>query len=102
MSKPWFGIQLDKKPLSPSFGHITNGNLSLTLSAIIAILIFDISNKQSFENVQKWLEEIHMHGNEAIRIILIGNKSDLNDLGKRAVTTEEAELLAATNGFKYI
>ncbi len=44
-----------------------------------AILVFDITDLQSFKDVQSWLKEISEYGNENISIILVGNKSDLKD-----------------------
>jgi small GTP-binding protein len=54
--------------------------------ADIAIFVFDLSNRTSFLNVNKWLEECkHCYG--TIQLFLIGNKTDASN---RAVTTEEA------------
>ena len=50
------------------------------------ILAYDINNKESFEKVQFWIEEIKSNIEEKIKYILIGTKCDLD---KRAVSEEE-------------
>ena len=41
------------------------------------ILVYDISSKESFANIQKWLEETRNYSNDKITPMLIANKSDL-------------------------
>ncbi len=53
-----------------------------------ALLVFDLTKKTSFENVDKWIVDLKTNGDEQISIILIGNKSDLEE--HRQVTQEEA------------
>jgi GTPase SAR1 family protein len=50
-------------------------------------MIYDISKPSSFENIQKWLQELRDHADINIAITLIGNKSDLKHL--RAVKYED-------------
>lgn len=57
-----------------SFRSITRGYYR---SAAAALLVYDITNVQSFKNVSKWLEEARMYGNPNLEVILVGNKSDL-------------------------
>lgn len=42
-----------------------------------AVLVYDISNKKSFEKLNFWLKEIKENSPEDIKIILLGNKKDL-------------------------
>ena len=42
-----------------------------------ALVVYDITKPQSFENVDKWLKEVRDHGAENMVLMLIGNKSDL-------------------------
>ena len=51
------------------------------------MVVYDISRKGTFENVDKWIEELKANGSEDVLIMLVGNKSDLED--KREVKTEE-------------
>lgn len=45
--------------------------------AIGVLLVYDISKRSSFENLDKWLNEVRDHADEKVEIILVGNKSDL-------------------------
>ncbi|XP_074587162.1 ras-related protein RGP1-like [Curcuma longa] len=60
--------------------------------AVGAMLIYDITKRQSFDHVARWLEELRSHADRNIVIMLIGNKSDLGSL--RAVPTEDAKEFA--------
>ena len=57
-----------------------------------ALLVYDISKAQTFENVKRWLKELRDHADANIVIMLVGNKSDLKHL--RAVPTASAEEFA--------
>lgn len=63
--------------------------------AVGALLVYDISKHQTYENVQRWLKELRDHADANIVIMLVGNKSDLRHL--RAVPTEEAKQFASTS-----
>ncbi len=41
------------------------------------IIVFDLTNINSLENIDQWFDNIHKYGNENIQKILVGNKSDL-------------------------
>jgi Ras-related protein Rab-11A len=56
------------------------------------MLVYDITKRQSFDHVARWLEELRGHADKNIVIMLIGNKSDLGTL--RAVPTEDAKEFA--------
>ncbi|KAK4414431.1 Ras-related protein RABA4d [Sesamum alatum] len=57
--------------------------------AVGAMLVYDITKRQSFDHVARWLEELRGHADKNIVIMLVGNKSDLESL--RSVTTEDAK-----------
>ena len=61
--------------------------------AVGALLVYDISKHQTYENVMRWLKELRDHADSNIVIMLVGNKSDLRHL--RAVPTEEAKQFAS-------
>ena len=61
-----------------------------------ALLVYDITKKESFRNVGRWLEEARQNGNQNMTIMLIGNKSDLGE--QRAVQREEGAKFAQDNG----
>lgn len=57
-----------------------------------AMLVYDITKRQSFDHVARWLEELRGHADKNIVIMLVGNKSDLGSL--RDVPTEDAKEFA--------
>ncbi len=65
-----------------------------------AFIVYDISKKTSFENIEKWLSDLKTNSDENLSIVLLGNKSDLVD--KREVTTEEGKEKAKINKFAFI
>jgi Ras-related protein Rab-2A len=64
-----------------------------------ALLVFDISRRQTFEHVTDWLNDLRQIAEPDIVVVLVGNKSDLaaGDENKREVTTTEAEEWARAN-----
>ncbi|KAK9289471.1 hypothetical protein L1049_007626 [Liquidambar formosana] len=60
--------------------------------AVGAMLVYDMTKRQSFDHMARWLEELRGHADKNIVIMLIGNKSDLGTL--RAVPVEDAEEFA--------
>ena len=68
--------------------------------AIGALLVYDITRKDTFIHVTKWLEEVRNNSSKTITVILIGNKKDLED--KRQVTYEEGEAFAKENGLMFL
>ena len=60
-------------------------------NAGIIILMFDLSKRESFSDLYYWIEEIRKHGNEETKILLIGNKSDLDREVGRMVIDEFVE-----------
>jgi len=64
------------------------------------IITFDLTNKESFENVRKWYDIINKVAVPNIILILVGNKADLND--ERQVSTEEGMGLAKELGIYYM
>ncbi|WCJ33950.1 hypothetical protein M5689_015279 [Euphorbia peplus] len=60
--------------------------------AVGAMLVYDMTKRQSFDHMSRWLEELRGHADKNIVIMLIGNKSDLGSL--RAVPVEDAQEFA--------
>lgn len=54
----------------------------------VAIVVFDITNRASFQSTSKWIEDVRSERGNDVIIVLVGNKADLSD--KRQVTLEEA------------
>ena len=60
--------------------------------AIGALLVYDITRKETFDHIKKWYEEVKLNGSKDVCCILIGNKKDLEE--QRQVKYEEGKQLA--------
>ena len=58
----------------------------------VAIVCYDITSHESFQHVEKWIEDARALREDDVLLILVGNKLDLED--RRQVTTEEAQAYA--------
>jgi len=56
------------------------------------LIVYDVTNRKSFNNVKCWLEEIHKYAPEDVNRLLVGTKSDLSL--ERAVSYDEGKELA--------
>lgn len=65
-----------------------------------ALLVYDITRRESFNHLEKWLEEARLNGNKNMTIMLIGNKSDLEH--RRVVSTDEGREFAERNGLVFM
>ncbi|XP_022728557.1 ras-related protein Rab11A-like isoform X2 [Durio zibethinus] len=68
--------------------------------AVGAMLVYDITKRQTFDHIPRWLEELRGHADKNIVIILIGNKSDLEN--QREVPTEDAKEFAQKEGLFFL
>ena len=64
-----------------------------------AIIVYDITNRESFKNINSWIEECKTSCPKNICMVLVGNKSDLED--KRIITKEEGLELAEKYGILF-
>ncbi|MHA2295479.1 MAG: GTP-binding protein [Candidatus Hodarchaeales archaeon] len=61
------------------------------LGCLGALLLFDVTRPDTFENIQSWVDEIWKNnGKGSIPIVLLGNKVDLRDQFPNHVTDEQA------------
>lgn len=58
--------------------------------AAAAVVVYDITNTETFLKAQFWVKELQKHGNPDIVVALVGNKADLED--QREVTREVSTL----------
>mmetsp|Transcript_18578 Transcript_18578/g.71705 ORF Transcript_18578/g.71705 Transcript_18578/m.71705 type:complete len:203 (-) Transcript_18578:121-729(-) len=65
-----------------------------------ALLVYDITRRETFDHLQSWLEDCKRYSNQNIVIMLIGNKSDLEN--KRSVSKEEGQEFANKNGLTFL
>jgi Ras-related protein Rab-2A len=99
-------ITIDNKPIKlqiwdtagqESFRSITR---SYYRGAAGALLVYDITRRETFNHLASWLDDARQHANSNMTIMLIGNKSDLAH--RRAVSTEEGEQFAKENGLVFM
>eukprot|EP00914_Ancora_sagittata_P005781 GHVO01011700.1.p1 GENE.GHVO01011700.1~~GHVO01011700.1.p1 ORF type:complete len:209 (-),score=21.24 GHVO01011700.1:335-961(-) len=79
-----------------SFRSITR---SYYRGAAGALLVYDISRRDTFNHLARWLEEVRQNSHPNMTIILIGNKCDLE---RREVTTEEGERFARQHSLVFL
>eukprot|EP01116_Phalansterium_solitarium_P001480 TRINITY_DN1126_c0_g1_i1.p1 TRINITY_DN1126_c0_g1~~TRINITY_DN1126_c0_g1_i1.p1 ORF type:complete len:200 (-),score=0.97 TRINITY_DN1126_c0_g1_i1:121-720(-) len=60
----------------------------------------DITRRETFDHLADWLEDCRKYSSSNITIMLIGNKSDLEE--KRAVSKQEGEAFAKANGLLFL
>ena len=68
--------------------------------AAAAIVVFDVTNKDSFSGAKTWVKELQRRGDANCVIALAGNKADL--IEQRKVSKEVAEAYAAENGILFM
>ena len=73
---------------------------NLFLKAQGIIVLFDISNETSFINLKSWMNQIKEECSEDLAIILVGNKSDLED--KRVINKKRAMNFANKENLEYL
>jgi len=80
-----------------SFRSITR---SYYRGAAGALLVYDITRRETFNHLTTWLEDARQHSNSNMVIMLIGNKSDLE--ARRDVKKEEGEAFAREHGLIFM
>ncbi|XP_072267374.1 ras-related protein Rab-10-like isoform X2 [Pyxicephalus adspersus] len=63
------------------------------------LLVYDITNTNSFENISLWMRDIKMKAGEEVEVVLLGNKCDKED--EREVSKERGEKLAWEYGIPF-
>ncbi len=65
----------------------------------LAFILYSITDKKSFDDIEKWVKELRTNCSPDIKIILIGNKNDLEEY--RIISKSEGENLCKKFGFEY-
>ncbi|KAL4587687.1 hypothetical protein LXL04_000561 [Taraxacum kok-saghyz] len=68
--------------------------------AVGALLVYDITKRPTFDNLQRWLRELREHADANIVLMMAGNKSDLNHA--RAVAEEDGQSFAEKEGLLFL
>jgi GTPase SAR1 family protein len=63
----------------------------------ILMIVYDITNKKSFDAIDMWLREVSKYGGDTLPVVIVGNKADKKSA--RTVTKEEAENWTKQRGF---
>ena len=87
-----FRIQIWDTAGQENFRSITRAYYK---NSVCALVVYDISSRDSFNNVGTWVEDCKNQSPKTIFMALVGNKSDLED--KRAVSYEEGKDFADKN-----
>ena len=69
-------------------------------NAVGAVLVFSLTDKQSFEDLDAWMNDIHALCASNAVVLVVGNKSDLRD--ERCVSESDAQSFAERHGIEYI
>lgn len=64
------------------------------------VLIYDVTDARTFENVENWFQTVTQHANEDAQIFLVGNKSD--DEENRQVSKEQGQNLASNLNIPFL
>ena len=64
------------------------------------IVVYDVTNQESFDNVRTWLQEIDCYASENVNKLLVGNKCDLTT--KKVVDCTTAKKYAEELGFTFL
>jgi len=67
----------------------------------VAVVVYDVTNRASFLNTSKWVEDVRAERGNDVVICLVGNKTDLGN-DKRQVTTEEGEEKASKDDLLFM
>ena len=65
----------------------------------VAVIVFDVTNKQTFTSLDKWIEDVRNERGNSVVVAVVGNKTDKTD--ERCISREEAEAKAKQYGAMY-
>uniref|UniRef100_A0A3P8YK96 small monomeric GTPase n=1 Tax=Esox lucius TaxID=8010 RepID=A0A3P8YK96_ESOLU len=99
-------IELDEKKIKLQIWDTAGQERFRTITtayyrgAMGIMLVYDITNEKSFENIKNWIRNIEEHASSDVERMILGNKCDMND--KRQVSKERGEKLAIDYGIKFL
>ncbi|XP_062317562.1 ras-related protein Rab-8B-like isoform X1 [Osmerus eperlanus] len=64
------------------------------------MLVYDISNEKSFENIKNWIRNIEEHASSDVEMMILGNKCDMTE--RRQVSKDRGEKVAIDFGVKFL
>ena len=96
-----FNVKMDEKVIKLQIWDTCGQELYRSLitnfyrNSSLAIIVYAINSKDSFDNIEMWLRELRTHSSPDVKVFLIGNKVDLED--EREVRKEDAEAFCKEN-----
>lgn len=96
-----FNLRLDDKTIKLQLWDTCGQEVYRSLitnfyrNSSLAVLVYSIDNEESFNNISSWLTDLKNQANSDIKIILVGNKCDLED--NRKISKEQAEKFKIDN-----
>ena len=96
-----FNIKMDEKVIKLQIWDTCGQELYRSLitnfyrNSSLAIIVYAINSKDSFDNIEMWLRELRTNSNPDVKAFLIGNKNDLEK--ERKITKEQGENYAKIN-----
>lgn len=99
-------IEMDKKIIKLNMWDTAGQDRFKTITSTFyrgahgVMIVFDVTDMESFQNVRGWLNEIDKYGGVHVAKLLVGNKADLTN--KRVVTFEMAQEFANRMGMSYL
>ena len=73
--------------------------LNLYRNASLGILVYSVTSRESFNNLEKWITELKKYAFPGSKIFLLGNKCD--DEGHREVSYEEGKEICEKNNLEF-
>ena len=64
------------------------------------MVVYDITKEESFQHIESWLKDCKELAPDTVILVLIGNKSDLED--QRVITKERGEIFAKENNMVFL
>jgi len=99
-------IELDQKTIKLQIWDTAGQERFRTISSTYyrgahgIIVVYDITNRASFENVKRWMTEIDKYAREGVNKLLVGNKSDMAE--QRQVETQDGKAFAEASGIPFL
>jgi len=103
-------IELDSKTIKLQIWDTAGQERFRTISSTYyrgahgIIVVYDVTSRASFENVQRWLTEIDKYARENVNKLLVGNKADMADdeKGHRQVSQQDGKNFAEARSIPFL
>lgn len=99
-------IELDEKKIKLQIWDTAGQERFRTITtayyrgAMGILLLYDITNEKSFDNIKTWIHNIEQHASEDVEKMILGNKCDMEE--KRVISKEQGEKLAGEHGVSFM